>query len=57
MALSFGVWNHKQQGVSVDLPKETIILSKNPDAVSQIELCYNNGLKFHITYDDGKLKN
>ena len=59
MALSFGVWNHKQQGVSVDLPKETIkkireILSENPDAVSQIELCYCNGLKFHITYDDGK---
>ena len=59
MSLSFGVWNHKQQGVSVDLPKETIkkireILSKNPDAVSQIELCYCNGLKFHITYDDGE---
>ena len=61
MALSFGVWNHKQQGISVELPKEIVekirkILSKNPDAISQIELCYCNGLKFHITYDDGKIE-
>ena len=59
MSLSLGVWNHKQQGISVDLPKNTIkkiqkILEKDKDAISQIELCYNNGLKFHITYDDGK---
>ena len=59
MALSFGVWNHKQQGISVELPKEIVekireILSKNPDAISQIELCYCNELKFHITYDDGE---
>ena len=61
MALSFGVWNHKQQGVSVDLPKEIVekirkISSKNPDAISQVELCYNNGLKFHIVYDDGEIE-
>ena len=61
MSLSFGVWNHKQQGISVDLPKNTIkkiqkILEKDKDAISQIELCYNNGLKFHITYDDGKVE-
>ena len=59
MFLSFGIWNHKQQGVSVVLPKETVekikeILGKDENAISQIELCYNNGLKFHITYDDGE---
>ena len=59
MSLSFGVWNHKQQGVSVVLPKNVVkkiqkILEKDENAVSQIELCYCNGLKFHITYDDGE---
>ena len=39
MSLSFGVWNHKQQGVSVDLPKNVIkkiqkILKKDENAVS-----------------------
>ena len=60
MILSCGIWNHKKQKeLEIDLPKEIVekireILSKNIDAISQIELCYNNGLKFHITYDDGE---
>ena len=61
MSLSFGVQNHKQQGVFVVLPKNVVkkiqkILEKDKDAISQIELCYCNGLKFHITYDDGEVE-
>lgn len=59
LSLSLGIWDHKKQKpILVTLPKDTIgkikeLLEKNKNAVSEIELCYNNGLRLHITYDDG----
>ena len=59
LTLSLGVQNHKQQKIRVVLPKKIIakikrILAKDANAISEIELCYCNGLSLHITYDDGK---
>ena len=57
--LSLGIWNHKRQKpIVVKLPKDTIdklrnIVARNKDAISEVELCYNNGLRLHITYNDG----
>ena len=59
LSLSLGIWDHKKQKpILVMLPKDTVgklkeLLEKNKNAVSEIELCYNNGLRLHITYDDG----
>ena len=60
LTLSLGIQNHKQQKMKVMLPKKIIakvkkILEKDANAISEIELCYCNGLALHITYDDGKL--
>ena len=60
LSLSLGIWGGKrQQGVCLKLPKNIMakineIVSFDKDAVSQIELCYDNGLMLCITYDDGK---
>ena len=60
LCLSLGVWNHKKQKpILVALPHEIMlkikeILSKDKDAVSEIELMYDNGLLIGITYDDGE---
>lgn len=59
LSLSLGIWNHKRQKpIVVKLPKDTIdklrnIVARNKDAISEVELCYNNGLRLHITYNDG----
>ncbi len=59
LSLSLGNWNHKhQKSIVVNLPKDIVskiqeVLNKNKDAVSEVELCYSNGLHLHVTYDDG----
>ena len=56
LTLSLGVWEgRRQKGIVAVLPKKTIaklrkIFTNNKDAVSQIELCYDNGLVLAITY-------
>ena len=58
--LSLGIWNHKkQEGIFVELPKNIMekvdgILGFDKDAVSQIELLYDNRLMLSITYDDNQ---
>ncbi|WP_037354856.1 RNA-guided endonuclease TnpB family protein [Selenomonas sp. FC4001] len=60
LSLSLGIWDGKrQQGICLKLPKNIMakineIMSLNKDAISQIELCYDNGLMLCIIYDDGK---
>ena len=60
LSLSLGTWDHKRQkGITVRLPRHTMekidsILAADKDAVSQIELLYDNGLMLSITYDDGQ---
>ena len=58
LSLSLGIWDGKrQQGICLKLSKNIMskineIVSFDKDAVSQIELCYDNGLMLCITYDD-----
>jgi len=60
LLLSLGNWDGKRQkAICLEIPQNTMakiskIVSSNKDAVSQIELCYDNGLMLCITYDDGK---
>ena len=59
LTLSLGIWNRKkQEPVVVGLPsniavKLKTIVQQNKDAISVIELCYDNGLFLCITYNDG----
>ncbi len=60
LKLSLGIWNHKRQKpIIVKLPSnvmEKLISVEEKfgcDAISEIELCYDNGLMLCITYNDG----
>ena len=59
LSLSLGIWNHKmQKPICVELPKSTvkklidIEANFGENAISEIELCYDNGLVLAITYND-----
>ncbi len=60
LTLSLGIWNHKKQNpILLSLPLDVItklknISSKCKNAISEIELIYDNGLFLCITYDDGE---
>ena len=61
LKLSLGIWNHKRQKpICVELPSNTVekLISMESEcgknAISEIELCYDNGLMLCITYNDGK---
>ena len=59
LVLSLGIWDHKrQEPIVVRLPKNIAnklqkIVSQNRNAISEVELCYDNGLLLCIMYDDG----